>query len=370
MSRATALNPYSAIANTLFELETKNEFSVSNGKNGFHCDDAILYNVVIGGLFTINNENDQQILKFSSTKLKFNILVAVLKQGYWQLVFRLVASENRVSCVNIEPGQYLQNGVKVPKEFVKESSLVLRVKCDADWNIDMNIKLFGNEYGQIHWDPLSSTTMTDSLRPTNELARTDLNHFRRCLECLITSFDGHGHLPPCAPDHTESHMQVDTYSRKMSRLLQIRFENPRNIVQMFNNANGQFIDLPDTIVNNDVIGGIFTFKNLPSGKKIVSFDATSVNRFGILFAFLHNGSWRVRLSLVFTTRNGVLGFKATKTLYKNNGRFEVPTTWAANTVLFLGVRSVNNEDVPRSHYGNVRSTSILALFTRRNFVIR
>lgn len=143
-------NAYSAIASTLLELQTPNQFLISRGRNGFYNDDVTLYNGAIGGMFSMKNENQQYSLIYRSTKMKsFNILIAVLKQGYWQLIFRLVSGENRLFCLEIEPGQYLRSGTTVPTKFANNTSLVMCVKCDFDWKIDMNIKLFGIEYGSI-----------------------------------------------------------------------------------------------------------------------------------------------------------------------------------------------------------------------------
>lgn len=131
----------------------------------------------------------------------------------------------------------------------------------------------------------------------------------------------------------------------MTRLIQLRFDNPRNKIQVLKNVIGNFVDLNEqTVFNNDVIEGIFTCKVHSSGKMVLSFDTITVNRFAILLAFLHDDAWRLRLGLVVTTEHGVFGFKATKTLYKNeHGKFHVPKNWVSNTVLMLGIRC-NNED--------------------------
>lgn len=131
----------------------------------------------------------------------------------------------------------------------------------------------------------------------------------------------------------------------MSRLFQIRFEKPEHKIKVLNNDIGAFVDIDaDMIFNNDVIEGIFTFKVLASGKKVMSFDAVSLKRFSILFAFCVKNTWRIRLSLVFTTKQGVLGFRVTKALFtEEDGRLKVPKTWEGNTVLFFGIQSENDD---------------------------
>lgn len=338
---------YSTTPCTLLEMVTFNKFWISNTKNGFHNDDIELYNSAGGGLFSTEiSDNDQpnKLVLKGTTSTNANILIAVLKSGYWELILKLVSSGKRVHAVKIEPPQVLWNGYKIPQQFSEDTSLVVCLKCNPNWEVAIEVKMCGVLYGKIHWNP-SSLTMTDSLKGTNEITQTEFNNYRPCAECPVTSFNGEGHLPPCPPKCTISRLRKDAYSHKMDRVLQIRFENPRNHIQVLNNEIGNFIDVyGDTMFNNEVIEGIFTFKELPSGKKLLSFDSVTINRFAILFAFLHKGSWRVRLSLVLTTQNGVLGFKATSTLYAHDQKFQVPKNWIGNTVLFFGIRS-NNEDI-------------------------
>lgn len=111
---------------------------------------------------------------------------------------------------------------------------------------------------------------------------------------------------------------------------------------MLDSESGAFADVTADL-NNELLEGVFSFKRLASGKRIMSFDAITVKRFAILFAFCHNESWCVRLGLISTTKNGFLGFKITKTLYQDNGKFAVPPPWNGNTALVFGIQSGRND---------------------------
>lgn len=92
-------------------------------------------------------------------------------------------------------------------------------------------------------------------------------------------------------------------------------------------------------LHNDVVEGIFSFKRLASGRTVMTFDAISLKRFAMIFAFWHKGSWRIRFRLVVTTNNGMIVFPLTKTVYMNNGQPQVPEDYKVNTTLFFALHS-------------------------------
>lgn len=80
----------------------------------------------------------------------------------------------------------------------------------------------------------------------------------------------------------------------MNQMFQIRFENPNEKIQIL-----------DMILHNDIIGGVFCFKNLASsGKTVLTYTGIEARRFTILFAFFRKDKLRIRLSLVFTREYG------------------------------------------------------------------
>lgn len=56
----------------------------------------------------------------------------------------------------------------------------------------------------------------------------------------------------------------------------------------------------------------------------MSFDATSIKRFAIVFAVFIRNSWKLRLRLVITLKTGIVAFPLTKTLFVDDGCVEIP----------------------------------------------
>lgn len=343
-SIATIQPAYSTIPTNALELEISSQFWLSNNTTGFHNDDTMLYSTALGGFFIANHEADCNNLVLQATTMKSgNILVAVLKEGYWQIILRLVTSAHRVFCLSVENGQYLRSGGRIPAKFAKNTALVVCIKPKEDFSLDIDVKLFGANYGHIHWDT-ASLTVSEALTKVDEFVKTDSNDFHCCPECLVISPNGHGHLSPCAPLFTVSTLKDNCYARRMHRLFDLRFESPNYDIKVL--RSHQFIDVVDQMVlNNETLEGIFTFKKVLSGKRVISFDTISAKRFAILFAFCRNNAWRLRLCLMFTTQNGVLGFKATKTMYADANGFEVPPAWKASTALLFGIQHGGNNDI-------------------------
>lgn len=202
----------------------------------------------------------------------------------------------------------------------------------------------GRIYGHIFWSPESSN-ISNSLDINNgtTFVRSDPNFVHRCQECLLITPTGHGHISPCPPRNTISCLRDNIYSQETTLLFQIRFENPNQNIQILNNGAFEDVD-SNTTMMNDVIEGIFTFKTVTSGRKVMTLNAVSMKRFSILFCFCNKNKWRARFAIIFSTKNGVLGFKMTKKLFKaEDGQFYVPNSWKASTVLCFGVHSSNND---------------------------
>lgn len=325
---------------SLLEIEVANDFVISNGINGFYSDN-MLYNEAAGGLFMQHHETGKRSLVFKSNALRnFAIAIAVIKSGYTELVLNIVANNDRVYCTKIQPGLYLQNGYKVPAEFLETTALVMCLRSDL-YEFNLNVKLFGSPHGTIWWT-LPSPIISESLKNEGQFEK-EHNEYRRCPECLVISTNGSGHKPPCPPLHTASLLRENIFSCEMNQMFQIRFENPNEKIQILN-EEGTFMDLSsDMILHNDIIGGVFCFKNLASsGKTVLTYTGIEARRFTILFAFFRKGKLRIRFSLVFTREYGCFGFKVTKTAFPEiDGTFKIPVTWDANTVLFFAIQPKN-----------------------------
>lgn len=105
--------------------------------------------------------------------------------------------------------------------------------------------------------------------------------------------------------------------------------------KVFTDAKNQFPMV------NSCIDGMFTWRqNEMNQLQVITFNATALKSFAIMFAVQSENLWRVRFLLVITPKHGVLCFKPQQTLYKQNGLFEIPAGYNLNTALFIGLRNV------------------------------
>lgn len=123
----------------------------------------------------------------------------------------------------------------------------------------------------------------------------------------------------------------------MTTIFQLRFDQNCSIQFL---EQGEFRSVyPGLKLHNEVIGGIFSFKTLQSGRTVMTLDAVSIKRIAIVFAFWHKHCWRVRFRLVVSTSNGMVAFPLTRTLFLDDGKIQMPTDFKHNTALFLGLHS-------------------------------
>lgn len=327
---------YSLTAFAQLEIQSLQEFKIPTVGGNITNDNAILYNGATGGFFrTEKSDNRHKLIYKAEILNNFNILIAVRLQGYWQLVLRIVTSCDRAFCLPIKNNERLRNNLSIPDKFAMNTALVL---CLQNTTFDANIKVLGEAFGFVHWDITSfNVSSLLSMDYSDEYIRMDANFFNHCPECLVISRDGRGHSRQCPKQHTISGLRKHIYSKKTCRLIRCSH------VQIL--EDGGFKDVNNLTLINNVIEGIFQFRTTPSGKTLLSLDTITMNRCCILFAFHHRNAWRIRLLLIFSRKNGILGFIITKTLVERNGQFIVPTTWKANTVLLIGVHPANM-DVP------------------------
>lgn len=168
--------------------------------------------------------------------------------------------------------------------------------------------------------------------------------YHRCPECLVVSTNGHGHVSPCSPSRTISPLRRTMYSEKLANVLDLRFQKD-SVVQFLDTDQLKFVrvNAPMTLLN-DVIEGMFSLQETTS-HTMLCYKAVSIKRSSIVVGFWKNGAWRLRLRLVVSTKNGLMAFPLTKTLYLDNGKILIPTKYKANTALFIGLHS--EEEVNR-----------------------
>lgn len=282
-------------------------------------------------------------ISFEGIEMKyFNIIVATQMPGYYQLVLRFFIGVNKILCSKFDQMLALGTG-KLPQQFKKNTALVV---CLSSQQFDINVKLLGNDYGSVHWSS-GSFTVSEALdinNVTDALEIVDPNFIQRCPECLVISPTGSGHVSPCPPCNTISPLRSSISSTTMTPVIKIRFENPLCSVQVLNKEINRFVDVhPNLKMLNEVIEGIFHFNTIGRGRKVMTFEAASMKRFSIIFAFLHKHSRKLRLRMVISLKNGVVAFPLTKTLFLDKGNIDVPKEYNANTALFIGLHTQSDD---------------------------
>lgn len=125
----------------------------------------------------------------------------------------------------------------------------------------------------------------------------------------------------------------------MKPVFRVRLADPSYVVKVLNNETKEFMDVyPGLTMHNDIIG-IFSFKSTVSGASLMTFGATSIKRFSIVFAMFYRNAWRIRLRLVVTQKNGIIGLPLTKIIYSDHGKIEIPMEYRKNTALMVRIFS-------------------------------
>lgn len=330
---------YSKAPRTYFELiiDDITDLKVLNSIGIFFCEKNMkLYNAAIAGCFHVEQQQTKTWkVWYDAVKMKsFDILVAILEDNVWQCVLRMFTNENEVFCSQLDPKVSLLYG-KLPDQHEADTALVL---CITTSKIKIVVKQENGQQKTIEWTP-SSLIMSDSLHNEFPLNGIEPSRYHPCPECLVVSNDGCGHVLPCPPKRTISGRREQLITSTMNKVFQLRFEEDCHI-KVLNGDTGKFIDVrPGTSFFNEVIEGIFSFKATPNNRSVLTFDAVSIKRFSMVFGFFYKKAWRLRLRLVVTTTNGIVGFPMTKTMFMNDGKFEVPKEFQTNTVLLFGLHT-------------------------------
>lgn len=339
------MDSYSKIPKKLLELKLigASTLQVVNANNDTAVDENVqLFNAAVGGLFEISkSDTDWKIQLFGETIKSFNIILVIKDQCQ----FRLFTGPTVLYC------SLIQNHL----QFKYSTALMLRLETTD--RLDCEVRLMGKEYGSVHWTP-SSFNVTESLNMANvgEINELVPEMFHRCPECLLIRPDGEGHINPCPPRYTKSAPRENILSNAMTTVFKIRFGN--RVVKVLNNETKMFVDaFSSSSFMNDIIEGVFSFKKLNSGT-VMTYAAISIKRFSIIFAVFLRNSWRLRLRLVVTLKNGILGFPLTKILFVDNGRVEVPKEYQHNTVLLLGIHSTDDIELAIRVFANSNGLNI------------
>lgn len=338
---------YSKIPIKIFELELVGSPSlkVSNGANNdiVVADETVqLFNAAIGGLFQIKKGPIGFHVEMEGSTMKsFDIILSNFSVNQSRL--RIFTGTNAIYCSLVPSNVH----------FVNTALMI----CMQSSKIAINVKLLGQQYGSINWDQ-SSFNITDTLKMENEIDTIPPNVWYRCPHCLTITPEGDGHQNPCPPKYTISAPREHILSSSMMPILKLKSLKAKMMV--FDHERSTFIEVDDQLsFINDIIDGIFTFKTFESGDTVMTFEASSIKRFSIIFAVLYKNAWRLRLRLVVTLNNGVIGFPMTKTLFVQNDSIQFPEEFRPNTVLMLGLHSDNDIKLALRVFANANGADII-----------
>lgn len=333
---------YSKKADSLFQLTLTNVtncYVMDGASNSLMTLPVEMYNGATGGSFLVEKlTNGTFRVRYEGITMKsFAVLFAFPHHGEWYCNFCLFTHSNCLSITKLVSPIHLRSGIR---HNIPDAALAL---CIESTELNMDVLLRNEEYGNLKWTP-TSFVVSDSLNnaiPLANLPFADVspNHYHRCPECLVFSLDGRGHISPCAPLRSISPRRKHMYSDTMTTVFQLRFDQQCSI-QIFDSEHRVFFNVdPGLKLHNDIIEGIFSFKKLQSDQTVMSYNAVSIKRFAIVFAFWYNDAWRVRFRLVITSSNGLVAFPLTKTLFIDDDEILMPSEYKTNTVLFFGLHS-------------------------------
>lgn len=170
------------------------------------------------------------------------------------------------------------------------------------------------------------------------------NFLHRCHRCLVTSLNGTGHQSPCYPENTVSCFRSDVYASSLIELFTIRFADTETNLFNFDNSNQEFSPLTDKFKYlSPSREGIFTASKTLTGNRTITYEASSVKRFSIIFAVFKDNRWRFRFRALFSPTDGILCFPMYKTFYNQGRSLVIPDEFKFNTVLVIGLNSPNIE---------------------------
>lgn len=172
------------------------------------------------------------------------------------------------------------------------------------------------------------------------------NYLVNCPKCLVVSFDGNGHTNPCRSAQVSS-FRSDVYGRIPQPIFKLRIRNANDVLHQFNHITGTFvrIDQDSMCIHAHAVDGAFQIKRNQNRQLLIGFDATSVKRFSLAFAFFSEGAWRLRSRLVVTNSDGILCFPLHTTFEHKNGVYRMPNDFNLNTVMIFGIGAADNESI-------------------------
>lgn len=389
-------NVYSVRSVTLFEMklsDSSNSFNIFNieTKHFDDVEDGVKFSAGTEGMFKFaTTYSGKQLLNYSAVSMKtFSILVAVFIEKQWRFRLRILVTENKgLVCfpMNSIVEKFIMshdNRYSVPiivgvDSISEKFTLKFKVHASANGEIIHTAESFNGYISEVNWirkvgdlnkDAIiingelifgkAELRMFNRMLYKNEAAITKCyncdglhntagctfpNFFQRCPYCLVVSFDGKDHLPPCKPLDSISSFRPNVYAIQPVELFTINVVKSSNWFNIFDFETKHF----DVVKGNikylsAVTEGIFEFTMNDNGERLLRYSGVSMKRFSILVAVFVAKQWRFRLRILVTEDRGLLCFPMRTTFDSIDGKFIIPHGCEYNTPIIVGIGSTSDQ---------------------------
>lgn len=153
----------------------------------------------------------------------------------------------------------------------------------------------------------------------------------KCPDCLVICFY-RNHV--CSP--IPRFFREDVRAEIPDDILKMQLSNSEDAL-FFLNAIGLFEPASRTVLLASAVNGFIKFnKNVNEGWDL-GFSATTLKRFSIAFAFLHENEWHLRC-IVVSSQNGIRSFALNRAFERDGDSYLVPIENKWNIIAVFGVR--------------------------------
>lgn len=161
-----------------------------------------------------------------------------------------------------------------------------------------------------------------------------LNFQTWCANCAMTSFDDVGQL-----NHeirTIQSFRKDLYGKVPMALFKVMTAD-QDVIHVLNEETGSFEEVEQVkVLQAPSVNGVFDIS-----QDQINFEATSRKRFGIVFAFLHNGQFQSKYRIV-SDDTGITCDPSMECIQNNDGFYTIRPQFKLSTALVIGI--VPNSD--------------------------
>lgn len=304
-------------------------YFLQNRKFNLMTTESALFCSATGGLITICVSDEQTEIFIESTAFKsFTILFAYLMERTYGIAIEVKISREGPITVSKITNNNVNSHSYFPSKYYHEAVCVFGIKKYNSHEV-FNALIDIDEYPQ----DIAHNSIVDRFGDAPNL-------FIRCTRCLVYSFNGHHHTAPCAPINTISMRRHNILAKMCSPMFNMRTKSDKNQL-FFLDHTGRFNQMKNySKLLSASTDGYFSF-NSSEQFNWLNYSTSQFHRFSVIVAIYMNGFWRLRLHAKTTNKHGLLLFKMQKTLTKIENRFVLPSGYALDNVLLVGIKPTN-----------------------------